>query len=159
MRDEAGIKECIKEEHGVRAHRPAENYGPPTALFNHALAKLKHRLEHLDQLQELEPSFDQLSSCHRFIVASCKVRDSEKDREATVREFIEGFIGDKGSWQGRTELGTAKPDATWGDPVRLILELKNEDGLGGNATFQAVIVYGKIVSQAKVRSVMCIILS
>ncbi|EJD00500.1 uncharacterized protein FOMMEDRAFT_159219 [Fomitiporia mediterranea MF3/22] len=65
IRDEAGIKQSTDENRGVHAHRPASNYGPPTALFNHALARLKHRLQHLDEQAELEPPPNMLFTCHQ----------------------------------------------------------------------------------------------
>ena len=68
-----------------------------------------------------------------------------------MRNLIDKLISEKGRWQEKTDGDTAKPDAVWGDTLRLIFELKNEDGLYGNASTQATIVYGKIIAQSKVR--------
>ncbi|EJC97297.1 uncharacterized protein FOMMEDRAFT_164065, partial [Fomitiporia mediterranea MF3/22] len=119
IRDEAGIKQSTDENRGVHAHRPASNYGPPTALFNHALARLKHRLQHLDEQAELEPPPNMLFTCHQFILTSCDVHNSENDRELALTGFLNVLVGADMSPKLKTESGTAQPDAIWGDPVRI----------------------------------------
>ncbi|EJD00504.1 uncharacterized protein FOMMEDRAFT_159228 [Fomitiporia mediterranea MF3/22] len=128
IRDEYGIKQCTDEKRGVHIHRPAFNYGPPTALFNHSLARLKHRLQHLDKQAELEP---------------------EDYRELALRYRFGTLVGTNISSRYKTESGTAQPNAAWDDAVRIVMEVKNEDGLRGNATLQAIISYSKILSQNK----------
>ena len=94
VKSERGVKDCTDGSRGIHSHRPSLNYGPPTALFHPALARLKHRLERLDQL-ELEPEDYMLDTCHLLISEGCKFHPDESHREAAMRNLIDKLIGEK----------------------------------------------------------------
>ncbi|TFY76761.1 hypothetical protein EWM64_g7249 [Hericium alpestre] len=147
IKTEKGIKKFMNEDNLIHCHRPAENYGPPIALFNHALARLKHSLDHLDQLED--PSYLTLEQCHELIVEASVLYDSEDSRKKALRPILNRLLGDGGRWEATLEGRARIPDAIWGDIAQLIFEMKNEDGLGGNATLQGTIVFTKVLAQEK----------
>lgn len=149
VKSEEKVKVWANEASGVHPHRPTGNYGPPTSLFHPALARLKHRLTHLDQVEE--PSAEYYEYAHMFIASGGDGYTAESVREAGLKNLIKKLIGGDPQWQYSLEGGTAKPDAVWGDIIRAILELKNLDGVGGNAILQSTLVYAKVLAQPKVR--------
>ena len=66
------------------------NYGPPTSLFHPALARLKHSLEHLE---ELTPDSAILGQCSNFITGVCEVYPDESGREESLRAGLRDLIG------------------------------------------------------------------
>lgn len=154
MKSDDKIKEWANKNSGVHPHRPAGNYGPFTALFHPALGMLKHHLMHLDQIED--PSAAHYKLAYKFITICNDGFKKEDRRQARLRGIIEGLIGEDAEWQKNFEGGTAVPDAVWGwrQVIWAIMELKNVDGMGGNATLQAVLDYSKLISQSQVRSSM-----
>ena len=71
---------------GPRYGRPAEHSGPPTALFNKALALLRYELDHLD---ELTPSPVMMDPVFNLVTTAT---DYFQDEDAR---------------------GTVKPDGVW----------------------------------------------
>lgn len=147
----------------LRAHRPANNYGPHTSLFHHAFAEFKHRADHLDDdtvwQGDLEPSADLLDFCHSFITSSCKVYEDEKQRTAILNPFFEKVLPEAGNYQTvlGSGKGSAKVDATWGawdvsPPYIIFREDKNEKGMGGNPAIQGAASYRVAISLDEVRS-------
>ena len=149
------IKDWINENGVVHPHRPAGNYGPPTALFNPALAKLRHNLKHLDQVEE--PTAGDLEWTHKLLVVCSNGFRRENTREGELKAIIDVLMDKPAKWQVSLEGRVAIPDAVWSngfgdiDLIRMILELKNTDGVYGNATLQALLDYAKTLSQPKVR--------
>ena len=141
MKSEEKIKTWINERSVVHPHQPAENYGPHTALFHPALARLKHRLKSLDE--DFELSARHLEWAHKYLIACANGHKTEKDQESELKGIIGALIGEDAVWQGRLKTGTAIPDAAWGKPIRMIMELKNYDGVNGSATLQALLDYAK----------------
>ena len=141
VKSDEKIKAWVNDKSIVHPHQPAGNYGPHTALFHPALARLQHRLTYPDQVEE--PSAEHFKWAHDFLWACGDVYEKEDLREAALREIVNVLIGEGAVWQGRFSTRTAQPDATWGEPIHMILELKNCDGVGGNATLQALLDYAK----------------
>src|ERR1700684_740243 len=61
IKDFDKIKRTVTFPSGPRYGRPSHRFGPPTVLFNDALARLKYDLEHLDKFT---PPHQKL--CHAF---------------------------------------------------------------------------------------------
>ncbi|KAL5514697.1 hypothetical protein ACEPAG_2013 [Sanghuangporus baumii] len=150
IKDPRLLKNCV-EHADVHIHRPASNFGPHTSLFNRAFARLKYRLEHLDDsaiwVPELEPDSELLGICHEFIIESCAVFDEEGSREILLNAFFRWVLGSEGEYKQPLQDGLAKSNATWGYPFRIIIQDKNEDGSGGNPSVQCNISYRISVAQ------------
>ncbi|EGN96498.1 hypothetical protein SERLA73DRAFT_186261 [Serpula lacrymans var. lacrymans S7.3] len=132
-------------------HRPARNYGPHTSLFHHAFARLKHRLDRLDDptiwQPDLEPSSELLGLCHSFISGSAELYDNEPQRRVLLKPFFESVLLDHGSYETKLDDRGGIADATWGDPLIVIREDKNEPGVGGDSSLQGWVYFRKAVAQ------------
>ncbi|KAL5532635.1 hypothetical protein ACEPAF_4409 [Sanghuangporus sanghuang] len=159
VKSEEKIKGWANDNTGVHTHRPVANYGPPTALFHPALARLRHRLRHLDQIEE--PSAEYFVWAHKFIQVCNDGFKKEKLMEGELKQIINALIGEDASWQQYLQDKTAKPDAVWGQIIRAILELKNVDGVGGNPILQATLDYAHILfhAQAQAQNRNCVVWS
>lgn len=64
------ISETVLSAGGPRHCRPSDRFGPPTALFDKALALLKYDLDHLEVftplVSEINPSFDLVTTATAF---------------------------------------------------------------------------------------------
>ena len=127
------------------------NYGPPTSLFHPALARLKHSLEHLE---ELTPDSAILGQCSNFITGVCEVYPDESGREESLRAGLRDLIGHPELCKEQYAAPSAKitPGAVWiiHGMILLIFELKNEDGLMGNASLQSALDIPHITAQKEV---------
>ena len=127
------------------------NYGPPTSLFHPALARLKHSLEHLE---ELTPDSAILEKCSNFIAKVCEVYPDESGREKSLRAGLRDLIGHLELCKEQYAAPSAKitPGAVWiiCGMILLIFELKNEDGLMGNASLQSALDIPHITAQKEV---------
>jgi len=134
---------------GPRYGRPSDRYGPPTALFDKALAVLHYDFEHLETLTPLGSTvysaFDLISISTRFF-------SDKETREETLRDTLGALLPEWGRWQEPMVNGAVKPSGVWleGFFVYMILEIKNEPGLGGDPFLQNLAAYGKIVEQEQV---------
>ena len=136
------------DEPPIHLGRPG---GAPAALFNHALATLQWNLENLEEVEvsrlDVERSAKYLQSVVRFY-------KDEAQRQTAITELINEAIGENGEW-GRvlSWADNIKPDSCWWyyEFLILVLELKSTLGLAGDALFQAVIDYSKIIPQERVR--------
>lgn len=136
------------DEPPIHLGRPG---GAPATIFNPVLAKLQQRLDHLDQVQASRPEVDLAAKYVRSTVTFYK---DESTRQNAIKGIVDEAIDENGRWT--QTLGWAdsiKPDCCWWHDVFLIvvLELKNTLGLSGDALFQAIIDYGKIVCRERVR--------
>ena len=88
------------------------NYGPPTSLFHPALARLKHSLEHLE---ELTPDSAILGQCSNFIAKVCEVYPDESGREESLRAGLRDLIGRPELCKEQYAAPSAKitPGAVW----------------------------------------------
>lgn len=119
-------------------------------IFNPALATLQQRLDHLEQVQV---SRLEVQRAANYLRSAVKFYKDESRRQEVIKGLIDEAIGEDGEW-GLT-LGWAdniKPDGSWWYDTFLILvlELKNTLGLAGDALYQAVVDYSKILSREKV---------
>lgn len=147
------MREWVDESSGVHVHLPAGNHGPPTALFHRTLARLKHRLKHLDQVPE--PSAEYYKWSHRFVIIGSDGIKDERLREEALKPCLHELIGETATWRMKLDDGKAALDAVWGKGMpQVIMELKNLDGVGGNATLQGVFGFAKLLTQDKVCSSM-----
>ena len=78
-----------------------------------------------------------------FLFTCSDVYEEEEQREAELRGIVNTLIGEDTLRQGIFSTGMAPPGATWRKPIQMIMELKNCDGVGGNATLQALLGYAK----------------
>ena len=143
------IREFIE---GVKAHvylgRPG---GAPASIFNPALAGLQRRLDHLDQIQVTRHDVKHATD---YLNLAIKIYDDEAARESAVKESINTAVGQDGSWNTKLDwAGGIKPGCCWwyNEFIITLLEVKNVVGLAGNPILQAIVDYGKIISQTKVR--------
>ncbi|KAF9642972.1 hypothetical protein BDM02DRAFT_3264279 [Thelephora ganbajun] len=70
-------------------------------------------------------------------------------REAALKPILQGLLVGDSQWQMPTAGGTAKQDGIWfkGPFGYLVVELKNEPGLGGDPFLQGFVAYAKIITQ------------
>jgi len=108
----------------------------------------------LDNLSEFTPDSGAISFALQLVERGAGFFDDEKNRQATLGPIIEGLLGESGLWLAPIADGAAKPDGVWlEDPFAyLILEMKNEPGLGGDPFLQGIFVYSKVIGQEKVPS-------
>ncbi|KAI0730658.1 hypothetical protein C8Q76DRAFT_715689 [Earliella scabrosa] len=129
------------------AGRPHGNYGPPVALYDPILGLLAFRLSHLDDdLPEIRPNRDELKWAHEFICRSLACYGKEEERRVAIQSSIESLDPNVG-W--KPTMGGITPDAVFGGKTGVplgIKELKNEFGLGGDASTHARLAYTKIVT-------------
>ena len=124
--------------------------GAPAVIFNPALAILQQRLDHLEQVQV---SRQEVQRAANYLQCAVKFYKDKSRRQEKIKELVNEAIGENGEW-GLT-LGRAdniKPDSSWwyNTFLILVLELKNTLGLSGDALYQAVVDYSKIISREKV---------
>ncbi len=110
---------------------------------------MQKRFDHLEQFQVSRLEVQRAANYLRCAVRFYK---DESRRQEVIKGLIDEAIGE-GEW-GLT-LGWAdniKPDGSWWYDIFLILvlELKNTLGLSGDALYQAVVDYSKILSREKV---------
>ncbi|KAF8956121.1 hypothetical protein BDZ97DRAFT_1672053 [Flammula alnicola] len=125
--------------------------GAPAAIFNPALAALQRRLDHLDQVQV---TCQDVTHATDYLNLAMKIYDNETARESAIQESVDAAVGLDGGWN--VELNWAddiEPDCCWWHEgfLIMVLELKNVVGLDGNPLLQAIVDYGKIISQEKYR--------
>ena len=145
----ASIKGTLESPCGPRYGRPSDRFGPPTALFSRALALLKKDLDHLDAFMPT-PLF--AKSAFSFISHAAGLYIDEARRQEFLRESLNDLLQGKGRWQTQLAGGSAKPDGVWMEGLfaYLIIEMKNEPGLGGDPLLRGLVVYSKIVGHEEV---------
>lgn len=78
----------------------------------------------------------------------------DEGREDMIRKLVDEAIGEPGKWRCPIDWAASRitPDRCWWHDEFLILigELKNTLGLSGDALYQAIVDYSKIVSRDKV---------
>ena len=149
VKSASAVKDVTISPSGPRYGRPSHRYGPPTALFSEPLALLEYNL---GQLESLEPDPGMLDYAFRLITISTDFFADEDQREASLKEIMRGLLPGHNEWQRPTPGKTAKPDGLWlqGPFAYIIVELKNEPGLGGDPFLQSLVSYGKFTAQKEV---------
>jgi len=145
----AAIKETVLDRGGPRYGRPSDRFGPPTALFNDALAGLQYDLEHLEALT---PQKANISHAFELVSRSAGFFHIEDRREENLRETLKNLLPGESKWKEKMAGGAIIPDGVWfeGSAVYMIFELKNEPGLGGDPSLQCLAVYSRIIQQKEV---------
>ncbi|KZT65274.1 hypothetical protein DAEQUDRAFT_814425 [Daedalea quercina L-15889] len=128
------------------AGRPDDNYGPSVALFHPTLGLLAYHLRHIDRdIPMVEPSDYDYRTTHLFMVQALRSYETEELRVSAIRDSLKALLGRKLTWDERHS--GIHPDAVFGgSPPFGILEVKNEVGLGGDASLQAGLRYARIVT-------------
>ena len=135
--------------------------GAPAVIFNPILAALQQKLDHLEQIQV---SVSDINHAAQYIRSVVKFHGSEEEFQNNIKESVTNAIGSTGIWErcitlkpGSKAKGTKFIlNASWFHDMLpiLILELKNLSGVGGDALFQAVLGYSKIVLRDEVHRSM-----
>lgn len=145
------IKATVLDPGGPRYGRPSDRFGPPTALFDNALAVLEYDLGHLEAFTPIPSIVDR---AFHFISTSTDFFDKEATRGSELQKILGQLLLGDSKWQQTIPSGTAKPDGVWqeGSFAYMIFELMNEPGLGGDPSLQCLAVYSKIIQQETVSS-------
>lgn len=126
----------------------------PAVIFNPALAALQQRLENLEQI-EVTVSRQELIRAANYLRCAVDYYVDETVRELAIKQIINETMGGIAEWGKIVELdqGFIKPDrCEWYHDFLIALhELKNTLGIHGDAHFQAILDYSKIVTLDKVR--------
>ena len=145
----AGVKGAVDRPSGPRYGRPSDHYGPPTALFSRDLARLEYNLKYP---VVVAPDPGTVEFAFQLITTTTRFFDNETSRENPVRVILEAALGSKGQWQTSLSDKTTRPNGVWLESffIYLVVEMKNEPGLGGDPFLQGLIVYSKIIAQEEV---------
>ena len=151
VKSSAAVKESVLDPSGPRYGRPSDRYGPPTALFDHALALLQYDLE---RLQALTPPDATIPHAYDLISNSARFFDDENVRGSTLRDTLEALLPGSTKWHWSMVDGPVNPGGVLfeGTFAYLVFELKNEPGLGGDPFLQSLAVYNKIIKRKEVQS-------
>ena len=151
VKSHTSVEATVLDPGGPRYGRPSDRFGPPTALFNNALAVLKYDLGHLGAFTPLSTTVDR---AFNLISSSTDFFERDDARGSKLRDILQTLLSGKCKWQESAAGGATKPGGTWqeGSFTYLIFELKNEPGLGGDPFLQCLAVYSKIVKQEEVSS-------
>ena len=149
VKSAAAINETVSGPSGPRYGRPSDHYGPPTALFSKPLAFLKYSLEHLESFT---PHQEILNCAYRLVTGSTDFYPDEALREAFLKEVLSDLFTGENEWQEETSDKKASLGGVWlvSDFAYLIVQSKNEPGLGGDPFLQGLVAYGKIMTQEEV---------
>jgi len=143
VKSPAAIEATVTTVHGPRYGRPSDSFGPPTVLFNEALAILKYDLEHLEVFVP-----DQLHVKHAFglVTTAASFFETEDERKWSLQPYLDALLAS-------CETQIVGGHGVWleGPFAYLIFGLKNEQGLGGDPFLQSLTVYSKIIQQKAVR--------
>ena len=139
-------------DHADKFHagRPAGNYGPPVSLFNHALGRLDHRLRHLDD-DPTVPHPALIRLVHELIVVAANSYEKEDRRVEATKPLLSQIFNTALHWNPSKTLYDIEPGAIseGHPPFMVIVEVKNEAGLCGDASLQAGLSYTHLVTAPK----------
>jgi len=145
----ASVKKFVLDPGGPRYGRPSDRFGPPTALFSRTLAGLRYDLEHLEALT---PPKETIPYAFQLVSYSAEFFDDEDRREQNLRNILKALLPGQSKWQEPMVGGAIMPGGVWFErcAAYMILQLKNEPGLGGDPFLQCLAVYSKIIQQKEV---------
>ena len=89
VKTSAAVKETVLDPSGRRYGRPSDQYGPPTALFDHALALLQYDLE---RLEALAPPDTTLPHAYDLVSHFAGFFDDEDARELIPQDTLEALL-------------------------------------------------------------------
>ena len=134
---------------GPRFGRPSDRFGPPAVLFSPELAPLKRDLDHLNEL----PVDREIGGyAVNFTSTAASFFREESSREMALWPILGGLLAGECKWQPTIAGGSVRPDAVLleDDFPYLIIEIKNEVGLGGDPFLQGLLLYSKFIAYEKV---------
>lgn len=143
--------ETVLSRNGPRYGRPSERFGPPTALFDSALAILQYDLEHLEVFTPLSAT---MPYAFELISRSTGFYDRGNIRGLNLQPILTTLLPGKSKWQHKMADVAIKPYGAWfeGSFVYMIFQLQNEPGLGGDPFLHGLTIYSKIIKQEQVPS-------
>ncbi|TBU52857.1 hypothetical protein BD310DRAFT_888780 [Dichomitus squalens] len=145
----AGVRKVVVDNADrFHAGRPAGNYGPPACLFNHALGRLDYRLRHLDDdISESAPPPILMRMVHELMTTAARCYSSEDDRVEAIKTLLGEIFSKALHWKPPRGTYGIVPDAINADnPPFVVVDVKNEAGLEGDASLQAGLSYTHIVT-------------
>ncbi|KAI8975930.1 hypothetical protein BD414DRAFT_423507 [Trametes punicea] len=139
----------VVDDHADKFHagRPAGNYGPPVSLFNDALGRLDHRLRHLDDVP-IDPPPALIRLVHSLTVVAANSYPSEDRRVEATEPLLSQILNNALRWKPSKHRYGIEPDAIseGHPPFLVVVEVKNEAGLHGDASLQAGLSYAHLVT-------------
>ena len=156
VKSPAAVKQTLTSRDGPRYGRPSDLFGPPTALFSKPLAFLKDRLDHLESFT---PSGLTLDHAFDFVAQSTDFFADEEDREGALKPILESLLPGDAKWQEPIWGEAPAAEGAWVEGIftYLIVEMKNEQGLGGDPFLQGLVSYGKTIAQETVLSILFLV--
>ena len=102
----------------------------------------------LGHLELFTPNSEKLGRALDFITYSTDFYSDERHREAALKCVLGGLFPGTKAWQEPTREGKTRPYGLWleGRFGYVLVELKNEPGLSGDPSLQALIAYGKFIA-------------
>ena len=143
----ASIKSAVEDPSGPRFGRPSDRFGPPTVLFSRELALLKHDLDHLGAFM---PDYICVGHAHSLIENATNFFNNEGERETVLLPILRRLLVGNSDWRVRILDGS---DGGWLEEFFAypIIDMKDEQGLGGDPFLRGLVVYGKALAHEKVR--------
>jgi hypothetical protein len=109
IKSATAVKAAVTNPDGPRYGRPSDRFGPPTVLFNKALARLKYEL---DNPEKLVPRTACTRGAHDLIITATNFFGDEDQGRDALEHIINTLVGEEGNFPG--EVGKeAKPDDLW----------------------------------------------
>ncbi|KAG7089312.1 hypothetical protein E1B28_011007 [Marasmius oreades] len=127
----------------IVAGRPLYRYHLPTAIYSPELAKLTERFSHL---AEVKATPERVRQAAVLVSLGAEIYSEEEERENALRDHLDQIFG-PADWGTSVNGGAATPAAVWG--LAMVLEIKNEKGVGGNPQLQAFFSRLHIVQGSK----------
>ena len=145
----AGVNQVADNaKNNFHAGRPAENFGPPVSLFNQALGRFDYHLSHLDTEPPIVDTHQSIFQfAHVFMHISAESYPDGATRVEAIKYILNEIFAVPLDWDVlRSRFGITPDAINIGDNPFLVVEVKNEAGLEGDASLQAALSYGYIVS-------------
>ena len=150
VKSASAVKDTTISPPGPRYGRPSHHYGPPRALFSKPLALLQYNL---GDLESFEPDHSTtLDHAFNLITSSTDFFADEDLREESLKVSLGELLQGHKVWRRTTPGKTAQPYGVWlqGSFAYIVVELKNESGLGGDPFLQSLVSYGKLAAKEEV---------
>ena len=162
--------EEAQEKHPVYMGRPLDTRtGPPISIYVPAFARLRDKLASLEgrgvhsatQVDALAPGPLILKKVAELFIQSCKLYATETDRKEAVLPLLEMLLGVQFFRHQSISPGEKQAEFDAVDCVALdgavqaytlVVEVKNELGIGGASDVQCAFIYQKAVALPGVRT-------
>ncbi|KAI1790036.1 hypothetical protein LXA43DRAFT_947637 [Ganoderma leucocontextum] len=151
-----GIQQVVVN-HADKFHagRPATNYGLPAPLFNPHLGLLDHHLHHLDdEFPEIDPPPDLFRLVHTFMTIVAESYPAEDDRRIAIQCPLSDIFATPLGWDPSVSQFKIITDVVSDcNTPCLVVQIKNEVGLGGDASLQLGLSYVHIVTGPRFKDI------